>query len=166
MNRKIVSTNLIFAAFFIALIAVDRFTKKFAITSLREKDIEIIPNVLSFHYLENRGAAWGILQNAFWLFLIITIIVVGIMIFLYARIPFKKHYLYLRFTIILLTAGAIGNFIDRAFWHYVVDFIYFKWIDFPVFNVADIYVCVSAFLLMHCLLFVYKDEEMIWKKNS
>lgn len=166
MNKKIVSTNLIYAALFIVLIAVDRFTKKFAVNHLMESDMDVIPNVLSLHYLENRGAAWGILQNAFWLFLLITIVVVGIMIFLYARIPFEKHYLYLRFTIILLTAGAIGNFIDRAFWHYVVDFIYFKWINFPVFNVADIYVCVSAFLLIHCLLFIYKDEEIIWKKNS
>lgn len=161
MNKKFISTNLLFSALFIVLIAIDRFTKKFAVNHLMEGDIEIIPDVLSLHYLENRGAAWGIFQNAFWLFFLITIVVVGIMLFLYARIPFEKHFLYLRFTIILLTAGAIGNFIDRAVWHYVVDFIYFKWINFPVFNVADIYVCISALLLIHCLLFIYKDEKIV-----
>lgn len=166
MNKKFITTNLIFSALFIVFIAIDRFTKKMAINDLMKGDIELIPNILSLHYLENRGAAWGIFQNAFWLFFPITIIVVAIMIFLYVRIPFERHYLYLRFTIIMLTAGALGNFIDRAVWHYVVDFIYFKCINFPVFNVADIYVCVSAFLLIHCLLFIYKDEEIIWKKNS
>lgn len=166
MNKKIVKTNLIFAILFIVFIAIDRITKKFATNYLMEGDIDLIPDILSLHYLENRGAAWGIFPNALWLFLIITVLVVGIMVYLYARIPFEKHYLYLRFTIIMLTSGAIGNFIDRAIWHYVVDFIYFKWINFPVFNVADIWVCISAVLLIHCLLFVYKDEEIIWKKNT
>ena len=164
MNRN-KGIHLVFAALFILLTAADRITKNLASAHLMQGDKVLIPGVLSLHYLENRGAAWGIFQNAFWLFFIITIIVVGIMVIFYARIPFEKKYYLLRFTIIMLTAGAIGNFIDRAVWHYVVDFIYFEWINFPVFNVADCYVCISAVLLVYCLIFKYKDDDFIWKKS-
>ncbi len=166
MNKKVIGTNLVFSGVFILLIAADRITKELAKTHLMGGDIQLIPGVLSLHYLENRGAAWGILQNAFWLFLIITVAVLVILAFFYARIPFERSYLLLRFTLILLAGGAVGNFIDRAVWHYVVDFIYFEWIDFPVFNVADCFVCVAAFLLIYCILFHYKDEDFLWKKNS
>lgn len=166
MEKKFLLTNLVFAAIFILLLFVDRLTKKWAALVLIKGDRELIPDILTLHYLENRGAAWGILQNAFWLFFVITIIVVGGMIYLYARIPFTRRYWYLRFTVILLTAGAIGNFIDRACWHYVVDFIYIEAINFPVFNVADCYVCIAAALLMHGLLFYYKDEELLWQRKK
>lgn len=158
-------THLIFAAAFILLTAFDRITKNMASEKLMQGEFELIPDVLSFHYLENRGAAWGIFQNAFWFFYIITAAVIVGMAVLYARIPFEKRYYLFRFTLILLSAGAVGNFIDRAFWHYVVDFIYFKWINFPVFNVADCYVCVSAALLIYCFIFKYKDDEFLWKKS-
>lgn len=166
MSKKYVGTNLIFAAGFILLIAADRITKKLAVLHLMKGDIDIIPGVLSLHYLENRGAAWGIFQNAFWLFYLITIVIVFVMAVFYAKIPYERSYYLLRFTIILLTAGAIGNFIDRAVWQYVVDFIYFKWINFPVFNVADCFVCIAAFLLIYCIIFRYKDEDFLWKKKS
>lgn len=166
MNKKYLLTNLIFSAMFILLLLLDRLTKKWASLTLMKGDIEVIPDVLTFHYLENRGAAWGILPNAFWLFFMITILVVGAMILYYSRIPFTRHFWYLRFTIILLISGAIGNFIDRAFWHYVVDFIYVKAIHFPVFNIADCYVCIAAVLLIHSFLFFYKDEELLWKKKN
>jgi signal peptidase II len=136
-----------------------------AVSHLIKKDIVLIPKILSLHYLENKGAAWGIFQNAFWLFFIITILVVAFMVVFYARIPMMKSYYLLRFTVILLSAGAIGNFIDRAIWHYVVDFIYFEPINFPVFNVADCYVCISAALLVYCLIFKYKDDDFLWKKS-
>ena len=77
-----------------------------------------------------------------------------------------KKWAAVRFTIILLSSGAIGNFIDRACWHYVVDFIYVEAINFPVFNVADCYVCIAAALLIHSFLFYYKEEELLWKKKK
>ncbi|MCH5252130.1 MAG: signal peptidase II [Lachnospiraceae bacterium] len=166
MNRKVFITNIVYSALFIVLVAADRITKKLATIHLIKGDIELIPDVLSLHYLENRGAAWGLFQNAFWLFFIITLIVIFVMVIFYARIPFERKYLLLRFSLIVLSAGAVGNFIDRAVWHYVVDFIYFKWINFPVFNVADCFVCIAAFLLLYCLLFRYKDEDFLWKKKS
>ena len=59
----------------------------------------------------------------------------------------------------LMAIGALGNFIDRVFRNYVVDFFYFKLIDFPVFNVADIYVTVAAFAMIILGLFYYKEED-------
>lgn len=165
-DKKFLLTNLVFAAIFILFLLLDRFTKRWAGLVLMKGDINLIPGILSFHYLENRGAAWGILQNAFWLFFIITIIVVAAMIYFYAKIPFTRRYWYLRFTIILLTSGAIGNFIDRACQQYVVDFIFIEAINFPVFNVADCYVCIAAALLLHSFLFYYKDEELLWQKKK
>ena len=69
----------------------------------------------------------------------------------------------------MITAGGIGNLIDRVRLNYVVDFIYFSLIDFPVFNVADIYVTVSMFLLLILVLFYYKDEDfqfLKWKRDK
>ena len=68
--------------------------------------------------------------------------------------------------IIFLSAGAIGNYIDRVSNNYVVDFIYFSLIDFPVFNVADIYVTVAIFFLLILILFYYKDEDLDEIKNN
>ncbi len=163
-NKKCIRTNLWFVFLFVLLIAVDRITKNLAIQYVRGHDIELIPDVFSLHYLENPGAAWGMLPNAIWLFTIITIVVLGAMLYIYRKIPLKRRYILLRFTIILLSAGAIGNFIDRIIWQYVVDFLYFKYINFPVFNVADCYVCIAAVLLIYCLLFRYKEEDL-WKKK-
>ena len=165
-NKKVLYTNLVFSLLLVLLTAFDRFTKNLAIRYLVKGDVVLIPNVLSLHYLENRGAAWGIFQNAFWLFIIIAVVVTAVMAVLYARMPYERHYWYMRFTIVLLLSGAIGNFIDRIMWHYVVDFIYFECIHFPVFNVADCFVCISAALLMYGILFYYKDEDLSWKKKS
>ena len=103
-----------------------------------------------------------------------TVIVLIILIFLYIRIPDTKRYTYMRLILILLISGAIGNFIDRCLHNYVIDFFYFKLIDFPVFNVADIYVTTAAVLLILLFVFYYKEEDIdlliqklqFWKKKE
>ena len=69
----------------------------------------------------------------------------------------------LRITLVLLTAGAIGNMIDRVYHNFVVDFLYFKLINFPIFNVADCYVTIAMGLLIVLILFYYTDEELNFK---
>ena len=71
-----------------------------------------------------------------------------------------KKLLPLRICAVFIFSGAIGNFIDRLKLGYVVDFFYFKLIDFPVFNVADIYVTVGTFILAFLLSFYYKEEDL------
>ena len=80
--------------------------------------------------------------------------------FYYNRLPGGRRYTLMRVVAVLLAAGALGNLIDRMRYSYVVDFLYFKLIDFPVFNVADCYVTVGAVLLAVLILFVYKEEEL------
>ena len=92
-------------------------------------------------------------------FAILTVIVVALLIIAYLRIPTDRRYFWINICIILFISGAIGNLIDRVFNHYVVDFFYFSLINFPIFNVADIYVTVAAFLFIFLLLFYYKEED-------
>lgn len=148
-------------SFIIGLIAIDQLTKYFAWTNLRGSlGIPIIKGVFELQYLENRGAAFGILQNRQIIFLLITVIAAVILSYIYIRIPEEKKYTPLRICYVLLMAGAIGNMIDRAIRGYVVDFFYFKLIDFPIFNMADIYVTVTMILLLILILFYYKEEDL------
>ena len=126
----------IFAALgVVILVLLDQYTKLLAIAHLKDQSAFVLwNNVFELHYLENRGAAFGIFQNQRWFFVIMTVM-------------------------IILTAGAIGNFIDRLTRGYVVDFFYFSLIDFPIFNVADIYVTVTFIVLVLLIFFYYKDED-------
>lgn len=142
------------------LTLLDQWTKYLAVVHLAgQEDIILIRGVFQLQYLENRGAAFGIMQNKLWIFVILTIVYLFAAVWIYFRIPRQKRYLILHIIAVLLTAGALGNFIDRMRLGYVVDFFYFSLIDFPVFNVADILVVVSFILLAVCILFVYKEED-------
>ncbi len=154
---------------FILLLLLDQLTKLWAVTSLKfSESIPVIPNVLELYYLENRGAAFGMMQNRQWFFLLITVAVLAILIWVSRKIPEEKHFLPLKACIYFIGAGAAGNMIDRVFRKYVVDFIYFTLIDFPVFNVADIYVTGSAIVLAVLVLVYYKDAdfERIFSKKT
>lgn len=140
-------------------VALDQFTKYLAVTQIKEQPIVLIDGVLEFRYLENRGAAFGMLQNQQWFFLIITVITLCLIVYTYIKLPREKHFTPLRICMITLTAGAIGNMIDRINLQYVVDFIYFKLIDFPIFNVADIFATCSTIALIVLFLFFYSEED-------
>ncbi len=145
----------------LVLVAMDQLTKLWALDSLRQNGpIAVVKDVLELLYVENRGAAFGILQNRQWFFLGITVLVLSAVFWILHRIPGTRHFLPLRLCGYFIIAGAAGNMIDRCFRHYVVDFIYFKPIDFPVFNLADIYVTVSAFSLAALILFYYNGDEI------
>lgn len=143
------------------LVFLDQWTKYLAVLHLKgQNPIVIWEGVFELHYLENRGAAFGILQGQKAVFLVCTVVVLLLIAFFYSRMPVERRFLPLRLVGVLLAAGAIGNLIDRMRYSYVVDFLYFKLIDFPVFNVADCYVTVGAVLLAVLILFVYKEEEL------
>ena len=145
----------------LVLVAMDQITKLWAMGSLRQNGpVPIVKGVLELLYVENRGAAFGILQNRQWFFFGMTILILLLVLWILYRIPGTKHFLPLRLCGYFIIAGAVGNMIDRCFRHYVVDFIYFKPIDFPVFNLADIYVTVSAFSLAALIIFYYKGNEL------
>ena len=92
-------------------------------------------------------------------FLVLTVIMICLITYVVLKMPLIRKYIPVYITCILLAAGAIGNFIDRVRFGYVRDFIYFKIINFPVFNVADCYVTVSVIIFIILILFVYKNED-------
>lgn len=141
-------------------ILLDQYTKWLAVTHLKDGPVAIIKDVFELQYLENRGAAFGIMQNQQLFFIITGSILLIFAVILYIRIPQTQRLLPLRICIILIAAGAIGNMIDRIRLNYVIDFFYFKLIDFPIFNVADIYVTVATFCIAFLILFYYKEEEL------
>lgn len=144
----------------LVLTGLDQSTKHLAVLHLKGKSsIVFIKGVFELSYLENTGAAFGIFQNQRWVFMILTTFVILIIGYLYIRLPDKKRYRFLSASLLLLLAGAVGNMIDRTINGYVVDFFYFSLIDFPVFNVADIYVVLSAFFCLLLFFFYYTDEE-------
>ena len=148
-------------ALFLVLTAFDLFTKSVAVSTLEGgKRIPLISGVLEFYYNQNRGAAFGIFQDGTFILGVISAIALFALIFIYLRIPDGKKYLPLRLVLIFIAAGAAGNLYDRVTLQYVRDFIYFSLIDFPVFNVADIYVTCSVFILAFLILFYYKEDDL------
>lgn len=145
----------------IVLVALDQITKYIAEGYLPTNGpVELIKNVFSLEYLQNRGIAFGMFQGKFLFFVFTTIIILIVICYIYYKMPDTKRYRPLQFCTLFIAAGAIGNMIDRVVNNYVIDFFYFKLIDFPIFNVADIYVTVAVTVLFILLLFVYKDEEL------
>lgn len=145
---------------FCILLAIDQWTKWLACTHLKMKaSIPVIKDVFELQYLENCGAAFGMLQGKRIFLLILTFVVFVLLIYVYGRIPEGKRFHALRVLDVLFAAGAVGNMLDRFFRQYVVDFFYFKLINFPVFNVADCYVVIGAIATVLLFIFYYKEED-------
>ena len=144
----------------ILLVALDQFTKHLAVLNLMDNDsIVIIPNVLELTFLKNRGAAFGILQDQKVFFVMIAIMILLVIAYVLFQLPLEKKYNLLQIILVMIASGAAGNMIDRIANDYVVDFISFVIINFPIFNVADIYVTVSTFLFIFLFLFYYKEKD-------
>lgn len=148
----------------IVLIALDQWTKWLAMLHLNPAnggyDRIWWDGVFRLHYLENHGAAFGMLQGKSVFFVLITVVICILLCWIFQKIPAEKHFLPLHIISVCVMAGAIGNFIDRIRFRYVVDFFYFELINFPIFNVADIYVTCSVFLFILLFLFYYKEEDL------
>ena len=147
---------------FIILIILDQYTKYLAVNHLKDTSgIPIIKNVLELYYLPNgnTGAAFGMLSGHQLLFTIIALTVVLIIGYILYNMPLDKKYYLMSILMLFIAAGGIGNMIDRVKQNYVVDFVYFSLINFPIFNVADIYVSVSTVILAIYLIFIIKEED-------
>lgn len=144
-----------------SLLLADQYTKQLAISHLKgQEPFVIISRVLEFSYLENTGAAFSSFAGRQTLLICLTTLVITLLIWKYLTLPAGKRYLPLRLCMLLILGGAVGNLIDRIRNQYVVDFIYFVPIDFPKFNVADIYITVGVAILAALLFFYYTDEEL------
>lgn len=142
------------------LVIIDQITKNLAVTRLKNRPpFVIIDGVLELSYLENRGAAFGILQERKLFFVVIACIFLAAICYVLLKAPGDRKYLPLHLLLTVIAAGAAGNMADRLRLDYVVDFIYFSLINFPIFNVADIYVTTATALLAIQILFLYKEED-------
>lgn len=149
--------------FLLILVAADQYTKYIAVIKLKNQPaFSIIDGVLEFNYLENRGAAFGMLQNQKVFFVFVAVIFLGVIAYVLFRTPDDPKYRKLHLLLILIAGGAIGNLIDRLRLDYVVDFIYISLINFPIFNVADMFVTFSTAILILQVLFVYKDNDFLF----
>ena len=147
--------NFIIGIIFIFSILLDQVTKRWAVNVLKNgESIKITENFLRFAYAENRGAAFSILQNQRWFFIIVTVIVLLILGYIYFNT--KNLTKLSKLSIAMTAGGAIGNFIDRLLLGYVIDFIDVRFgnlYNFPIFNVADSFVVCGAILMMILILF-------------
>ncbi|MDO5689387.1 MAG: signal peptidase II [Tissierellia bacterium] len=147
-----------------AVIGMDQYTKYLAYNHLRGGEPKlIIEKLLEFSYVENRGAAFGILQGKSWFFLIVTFLVCIILTYYLVRY-YDEMSILTKLCLILIMAGAIGNLIDRIARGFVVDFIFVRfwgYYDFPLFNVADMAVVIGSIGLMLLILFS-KEVKMEW----
>lgn len=158
MNRNYRIIPMVFLS--IVLILVDQLTKYMIVKSMEiGESISIIGDILKITSHRNYGAAWGMLQNQMMFFYIITVIVLIALCYFYFKEAADN--LLMQSGLILIFAGAIGNFIDRLFRGNVVDFIDTKIInyDFPIFNVADSCLTIGVFILLYELLFNQKEEK-------
>lgn len=161
MNNRIIRLAVSFL-WFRFLVVVDQFTKQRATAMLKGQEPYVIwDGVFELQYSENSGAAFGLLQGRQTLFFIVTLLVFAVVLYLLWVLPAKTRYLPLVFCMVVIAAGAAGNLIDRIKQGYVVDFLYFKLIDFPIFNVADCYVTCATGLLFVLLFFGFYSEEEI-----
>lgn len=128
------------------VVVLDQLSK-FAVRDLMvlHESIPVIPGIMNFTYILNKGAAFGILENQRWFFLVIAIALIALYVFFGRRLP--RHWL-VRSGVGLLLGGAVGNALDRFFMGAVTDFVDFHF--WPVFNVADMgIVCGVALLLWY-----------------
>ncbi len=143
-------------------IAIDQISKVLVVNNLdyinERGSITLIKHILNLTYTENRGAAFGMLDDQRWIFMTISVIaIIGIGIYLFA---FCKEGWLFQLGLTLIVSGGIGNMIDRIALGYVVDMLEFDFMEFAIFNVADSFICIGAGLVILMLIIeIIKDSK-------
>lgn len=149
---------MIYALIIVVLLGIDQISKLLALKHLQDvSTIPIINNIFHFTYVENRGAAFGMLQNNQIIFVVIALIA---SIFGMYYLCTKKIHVVGKIGIMLLISGALGNLIDRMRLGFVVDFLDFRIVWQYVFNIADVFVVVGTILLCIFILFFESKEKV------
>lgn len=152
--------NLIIAAIIVvASVVIDLVSKAIVAGNMQVfQSIPIIPNVLHITYVKNTGAAFSILENQMLFFYILTPI--ALIAFIWYLIKVRKGSKFQIVSLALIIGGTIGNFVDRVFLQYVRDFIEFRFVDFAIFNFADICLTVGVvFFVIYLLVDIIKDSK-------
>ena len=150
------------------LVAADQAIKLWTITALAAQPgarQEFLPGLLNFRYVKNTGAAFSFFENGTVFFAVFTSVVLIAMTVLLIRVR-KRNIRLLNAAITLILAGGIGNLIDRVARGFVVDMFEFDFISFPIFNFADVLICVGTGLLFIFILFFYEKYFPSKKKRT
>ena len=165
MKKLSIKKYTLFSVIILLGIGIDQLTKLLSVKFLKPKGtVPIIEDVIHLTYVENRGAAFGMLADSRWVFMIIsTVAIIGMAAFLYSGLASNLLY---EISVAMIISGGIGNMIDRIALGYVVDMIDFRIINFAVFNGADSFVCVGAGLLVLALILDIFKETKAKKENA
>ena len=154
---------LLLALFSAGVVALDQYTKYLTVLRIAPyADVEFIPGFLGFTFVKNTGAAFSSFEGQQWLFALIFAVFTAAVLWEYFKKPMPFTTLE-RVCIAAIYAGGLGNMIDRVRLGYVVDMIETKFMEFPVFNVADCFICCGCVLLMVHLLVWNKG---FWKEDK
>jgi len=152
-----------------ALIGLDQFTKYLTVARIPLHDtVPLWNGVFQLYHVRNEGMSWGLMNGARWLFVVLTAAVLIALVVYFVRLPKTRETRMLRVVLTILFAGAAGNLIDRVLAGYVVDMFHFYWFEFPIFNVADIFVVCSTITLCAMTMFpkVFRTEFMFSTKDN
>lgn len=145
---------------FTLIIALDRVTKYFVVIRLKNNPAYPLYKYLELNYLENTGAALGILKDQKYFFLLFSGLLLMIAVYCIYKTPSKRKYVAFHVFLIFISAGSVSNSTDRILFGYVIDFIHISHIDFPTFNVADIFVTLGAILMVILILIFFKEDDL------
>ncbi|MBQ7836912.1 MAG: signal peptidase II [Clostridia bacterium] len=149
-------------AIMLLAVALDQISKYLVVQNMDLfESVPVIPGFFRFTYIENKGAAFGMLAEHRWVFLIVS--TVAIAAFVFYLVKYRPRDLLLRISASFIIGGGVGNMIDRCLRGSVVDFIDVEFIDFYIFNVADMFVCVGCGLM---ILYLILSEIKEKKKNK
>lgn len=150
----------------VLIAAADQVVKYFVSVYLAPAGtVEVIPGLFSLTYVENRGAAFGMMANMRWIFIVFTVIVIGVFVYILFKKKIKSK-LFMA-SAALLIGGGIGNLIDRIFTGYVVDYLSLSFFS-PVCNLADYCITAGTVILIVYLIFFsdfFKSDKKV-KKND
>ena len=146
-------------------IAIDQMTKRIVVWKMHlYESVTVIPHVLSFTYITNDGAAWGILDDHRWVFMVLS--VVGIIAFSLYLFGKREGNRWIDLGLAFVIGGGVGNMIDRVARGYVVDMFDLQLFRYPIFNLADCFVVVGAILGAVYYLFLYEKYDAKKKENG
>ena len=170
-NKKVLS---IFLSVVVscAVILLDLLTKELVISKLiptTGSSVDVLPGFVNFIYVKNRGAAWGMLAGRPVFLIVISIIILALLLAFYilrVRKTGNKSSVLLAISMGLIIGGCIGNLVDRIAFGYVRDFINFQFMNFPVFNFADVSLTFGVIIILIYFVFYYSKEDKRLNENS
>lgn len=143
----------------VLMVVADQLTKYWAVLGLKgAAAFPLIEPIIGLNYVENTGASWGILKDMWLLLVILSVASMFVLGYLLLRSYIQSKWV-LVVGLTMTLAGGLGNLIDRVFRGYVVDFLEFRFVDFPIFNLADVFVCCGVSLVAIHVFFFDKAKS-------